>query len=241
MQVFYSHKLYSAMALPARITLDEEESRHAIKSMRLKNGDSIILTDGKGYHYKAMIEASDGHNAEVMVKEVVQVKDFNKPHLHLAISLLKNPDRLEWMLEKAVELEIDDISFIICERTEKLHINQDRMKRIAIAALKQSMGAWLPNISGPIPFNEFLENYNPLSKGFIAWCEEKDSILWEVYPRNADIVVMIGPEGDFSAQEVNKAINKGFIPVNLGRKRLRTETAGLTSIMWFHLINKIYE
>jgi len=240
MQVFYSDQLSPAMVLPARIKLNDEESHHAIKSMRLKNGDSLILTDGKGYHYKAMMAASAIPNAFVIVNEVRQVKDFDKPHLHLAISLLKNPDRLEWMLEKAVELEIDEISFIICERTEKPSVNMERMKRIAIAALKQSMGACLPNIYGPLLFDEFLENYNPRWRGFIAWCEERNNILWEVCPQNTDIVVIIGPEGDFSNREVNKAISKGFVPVNLGRKRLRAETAGLTSIMWFHLFNKIY-
>ena len=150
MQVFYSDQLSPAMVLPARIKLNDEESHHAIKSMRLKNGDSLILTDGKGYHYKAMMAASAIPNAEVIVNEVRQVKDFDKPHLHLAISLLKNPDRLEWMLEKAVELEIDEISFIICERTEKPSVNMERMKRIAIAALKQSNFWKITTLAGEV-------------------------------------------------------------------------------------------
>ncbi len=234
MNLFFCENIPVNPPLPFAAQLDEEESRHATKVMRLQPAEVIRITDGRGFHYQGMIIDTKGKKLEIRLTDRLPIFDFSRPRLHLAISPLKNPDRVEWLIEKATEAGIYKISFIQTHRTEKPRVNVDRLKRIAIAALKQSMGAWLPPIGAPMKFLDFLKQSKESEK-FIAWCEGEHPLFWDTLSGDKDAVVLIGPEGDFTSDEVKEAKDWGFHPINLGVHRLRSETAGMVSIFAFQI------
>lgn len=232
MNLFYCEQIPENAVPPLAVILDEEESRHAQKVLRLQPGDEIWITSGRGYHYRGQITGMKGKNLEVWLTEALNLYNFSRPRLHLAISPLKNPDRLEWLVEKATEMGVFRITLMLTRRTEKLRVNLERLKRLSVAALKQSLGAWMPLLEGPVKFNELLASAQEVEK-YIAWCEGENPLLWEQLSGLKDAVILIGPEGDFTPEEAMEAQQHGFQSVSLGQHRLRTETAGLVSIFAF--------
>jgi 16S rRNA (uracil1498-N3)-methyltransferase len=211
------------------IVLDEDTSRHVVQVLRMKEGEKLNLTDGKGNLITA--EIADAHKKHCSVKIVdSRLTAHDSRNVIIAISLLKNTSRFEWFLEKATEIGVSEIVPLICERTEKQKFRYDRMKGICISAMLQSQQTWLPVLHEPKQFNHLaIEQFDDQQK-FIAHCEESGTknILSTFKPLNHS-VILIGPEGDFSKQEIELALQNNFIPVSLGETRLRTETAGIVA------------
>ena len=211
--------------------LDEEESRHLLTVLRRGVGDAVSFTDGKGRFYDAEI-AEAGKKQAVLRIVSETVADAERPaRLHLAIAPTKNIDRIEWLLEKATEIGVDKITLLHCKRSERTVVRLDRLQKVLVSAMKQSMRATLPELVGPVLFKTFVETCNePLR--CIGWLPEEMpphlTTFLKGEPR--DVVVAIGPEGDFTPEEVAMALEKGFEPVSLGKARLRTETAGLYAV-----------
>lgn len=216
--------------------LDESESSHAVKVLRLKNGDIISVLDGKGKILKSVITKADFRKCEVSIME-----ETFTPHLPfrsgIAIAPTKNADRTEWFVEKAVEIGIDEISFIQCERSERKHLNVDRIRKVAISAMKQSLKSYMPKISELTPYSIFLKNCNSEHKFVAHLGEGERNYLQTSVVAESNTTVLIGPEGDFTEGEIRKAFDSGFKPVSLGESRLRTETAGIVACHILNLAN----
>jgi len=209
------------------IKLSIEEAKH-FKVLHHKRDDEVFLTDGKGTLAKATVMGIEKGSVSLFVierKKEERARDFS---LHIAIAPTKNRDRVEWFVEKAVEIGVEQITLIICDRSERPRIDINRLERIAISAMKQSQTAWLPKISC-CSFVEFMHHISDDSDKFIAWCGMKSlsKQLFQVPFHSQNITILIGPEGDFSPQEIEFAKTHHFQEVLLGNKRLRTETAGL--------------
>jgi 16S rRNA (uracil1498-N3)-methyltransferase len=231
--------LFYAPAIQGNLfTLDEEESKHCIRVLRLKKGDILHLTDGKGNLYETAI--SDDHPKRCSV-EVLSVqsrymkRDFC---VHIAIAPTKNPGRMEWFLEKVTEIGVDEITPLICEHSERTFINTSRLEKILVSAMKQSLKAYLPKLHDPAEFNPFIQK--PFSgQKFIGYCEQDETkLLKNLYKTGENALILIGPEGDFSGKEIREAKNSGFIPISLGKSRLRTETAGIVACHTINLANE---
>jgi 16S rRNA (uracil1498-N3)-methyltransferase len=210
-------------------TLSSEESKHITKSLRLQEGDFILITDGKGTLAKAVLTNVFKDACVVKITERNFQDISTTKQLHLAVAPTKNPDRMEWLVEKAAEIGVAQISFIICDRSERKNVDLSRLQRIAIAALKQSQGTWLPELK-TTPFSHFIsESKNVIADKFIAYCGDKERAteIDQTKYLQKDAVFLIGPEGDFTPQEVNYANENGFQQISLGEKILRTETAAL--------------
>lgn len=211
------------------ITLDKEESHHVVNVMRLHTGTTIDLTDGKGMFANGVISSSNPKACVIVVMNRNQQVFPRKYKLHIAIAPTKNIDRLEWFLEKATEIGIDAITPIKCNRSERKIINEDRLRKLITSAAKQSMNAWFPQLNSLVTFPEFIDQKAGEMK-LIAHCGDGDKQLVNaVYQKGKDVLIMIGPEGDFDDEEIKMALNTGFNPVSLGASRLRTETAGLVA------------
>ena len=211
------------------ISLSSEESKHITKSLRAMEGEFIWITDGKGLLAKAEITTIFRDVCTVEIRERIFHDNATFKQLHLAVAPTKNLDRMEWLVEKAVEIGVAQISFIICDRSERKYIDHNRLLRISIAALKQSQGVWLPKLR-TIPFLQFIiETRATVADKFIAYCgENKDSIAINLINyQQTTAIFLIGPEGDFTPQEFLTAKESGFQPISLGEKILRTETAAL--------------
>jgi len=212
------------------IELDEENSKYIVQVLRMKKGEELHLTNGKGVLLHCSI--IDDHKRHCIV--MAGTSNYTAPSSKnkIAISILKNSSRFEWFLEKATEIGISEIFPLICKRTEKQKFRQDRMEQICISAMLQSQQCWLPVLHEPIAFEKFIEqDFSSINK-MIAHCEdsEKKGIRdWESGIGRSSHLILIGPEGDFSHEEIGSAINKGFQPVSLGQTRLRTETAGIVA------------
>ena len=225
MQLFYNPTINETTE---SFTFDREESKHIIKVLRKKDGDILFVTNGLGYLFKTEITlASDS-------KCTVQMVSFEKSapsnfKLHLAVAPTKMNDRYEWFLEKATEIGIQEITPIICDRSERKVINTDRFEKIILSAMKQSNELYLPKLNPAISFKEFIKQQNE-GLQLIAHCEETDKkTLKSVVQPNTNITVLIGPEGDFSEKEIALALEQKYIPVSLGNTRLRTETAAVVA------------
>lgn len=228
MHVFYTPDIATSPELP------EEEAGHCLRVLRLGVGDEIMLTDGKGCFYRAVISAAMGKRCQVKVTEVIEQEPFWQGHLHLALAPTKNMDRMEWLAEKATEIGFDELTFLNCRFSERKVIKTERIEKIVVSAVKQSLKARKPVVNELTDFQRFVARDFEGQK-FIAHCYEGEKpLLQEVLETGQDAVVMIGPEGDFSPEEVAQAEAAGFRPVSLGRSRLRTETAALVAV---HLMN----
>jgi len=216
--------------------LDAEESRHAVRVLRLSESDRLDLTDGKGFFYSAKIINADSRKCEfeILDRKEIQKRNF---YIHVAIAPTKNADRTEWFVEKATELGIDEITFIQCKNSERKTTNVDRVEKIAVSAMKQSQQAWLPIIHEMVPFQKALAT--KAHQKFIAYVDAANpKHLQSVAQKEKSYLVLIGPEGDFSKEELKLAIQNGFEKVSLGINRLRTETAGVISVHTLGLVNK---
>ncbi len=220
-------------AITATVTefvLNEETSKHIVQVLRMQNGEQLLLTDGKGNLFNA--EITDGNRKKCTVKILsVAAQPSPSKKIAIAISLLKNSTRFEWFLEKATELGVSEIFPLICSRTEKQFFRHDRMKNIVISAMLQSQQAWLPVLNEPIKFTALLHTSTAKQK-FIAHCEEensKESLVSKLTFKSTQSIILIGPEGDFTKDEITQALQNNYVAVALGNTRLRTETAGVVA------------
>lgn len=224
MQLFY-HPDIQPLAL--LVTFSREESRHLVKVLRKKRGDQIHITDGRGNLYLAEVISDNDKKCEVQVLKSETRPDPKGYRLHVAIAPTKNNDRLEWFLEKSTEIGIDEITPILCDHSERKKINHNRCEKVLLAAMKQSLKFTLPILNPLQPFDELMGQVEAESR-LIAHCAdaEKKSLSTLIEGKN-DILVLIGPEGDFSPREIQAATIAGFDSLDLGQTRLRTETAGV--------------
>lgn len=224
--VFYTKEM---PGVPGLLELDEENRRHAIQVLRMKDGDSLRFTDGKGIMAEAVLTETGKRSAQA---KIISVHHHPKPtpQRMIALSLLKNPARFEWFLEKATELGISSIIPLICARTEKEKFRSERLRQILVSAMIQSQQVWMPELQDPVPFDKFLEEMRSFhGSKFIAHCvDEKKTHLGDEIDAG-DAILMIGPEGDFSNAEISTALQQGFKPVTLGETRLRSETAAMAA------------
>ena len=220
----------------SEIVLSKEESKHATKVLRKKEGDILNFTDGKGGFYKADITVADTKKCRLQIISSEQKPKQHNYHLHIAIAPTKNMDRYEWFLEKATEIGIDEITPIICEQSERKVIKTERCNRILLSAIKQSLKFHLPKLNKAMPLKEFLKKDFEGNK-YIAHCEDGEKTELRKEEKANKNTVLIGPEGDFTAAEIEIALQNQFKAVSLGKSRLRTETAGVVAV---HTINIKY-
>jgi 16S rRNA (uracil1498-N3)-methyltransferase len=212
------------------IVLDEDTSKHVVQVLRMKEGEKLNLTDGKGNLITA--EITQAHKEHC--KTNIQYSTFNVQHskrITVAISLLKNTSRFEWFLEKATEIGVSEVIPLICDRTEKQKFRYDRMKGICISAMLQSQQAWLPILHEPVRFEDLMIRQFDNCQKLIAHCveTEKQNLNHQLISKSSNQLIAIGPEGDFAKDEIQLALENNFIPVSLGKTRLRTETAGIVA------------
>lgn len=229
MQLFYSQQISEG-----KILLDETESRHAISVLRKQNGELLQVIDGRGSCFEAeIIEA----NKKRVLLEIKGQVDYPKAKqaLHLVVAPTKNIDRIEWLLEKSIEIGLASVHFIQCERSERKNVNMERLEKIALAACKQSLTWHFPELEAMQSLKSFLDRPAQGNK-FIAVCEEAEFLLKTNSEILDEVWVMIGPEGDFSPREYAEAKAAGWQGVSLGEKRLRTETAALLTVAEINFI-----
>lgn len=233
MHVFYTPDIQTRAELP------EEEAQHCVRVLRLSTGAPVTLTDGKGNFYRAEINAAGNKRCTVNILETIPQEPLWTGHLHIAMAPTKNMDRTEWFAEKATEIGFDELTFLNCRFSERKVIKTERISKILISAIKQSLKARLPKLNEMTDFNKFITQPFEGQK-FIAHCYEGDKPwLKEVIRKGEDALVLIGPEGDFSEEEVRKALENGFTPISLGKSRLRTETAALVACHLLNLQNQL--
>ena len=231
MNLFYQPQIPSGVFF-----LDPDESRHAVKVLRKKKGDTIRITDGQGLFYDAIITKPDAHECAFEINNRI-ADTSRKFRIHIAISPTKNIDRIEWFLEKSVELGIDDITLMACAHTERQNVKYDRLRKMAVSAMKQSLKATLPELHPLTSFENVVKAARDVEK-FIAYVDNQNTIhLKNVATPGSNSLVLIGPEGDFSTDELLLAETHGYKKVSLGSSRLRTETAGLAACLILNLAN----
>ena len=217
-----------------------EESKHCVRVLRMNAGDELWVTSGDGTMCRARITIPDDRCCEVEILERIAHYDQRPFHLHIAVAPTKNTARLEWLVEKAVEIGIDRITPVICDHSERGTLRIDRLEKIALSAVKQSLKATVPQIDPPTKLTDFLSTFNTQlsTTKFVCHCDGDDRhTLHELYTTGNDAVVLIGPEGDFSDREIDTAHAAGFQSVTLGRCRLRTETAALYAVTALNFMN----
>ena len=230
--------LFYAPHITTNPVLPEDESGHAIRVLRLQEGEEIRITDGKGFFYQAIITNAHPKHCEVTII-TTQQPPLRSFQIHIAIAPPKNFDRMEWFVEKATEIGIDAITCLNCRFSERREIKTARLEKILISAIKQSQKAQLPQLTGMTSFQDFINQSFNGSK-YIAHCEEgKKTLLNQIYHPGENALILIGPEGDFSPEEISLAIKQDFQSITLGKSRLRTETAALVACHTIHLLNQL--
>jgi 16S rRNA (uracil1498-N3)-methyltransferase len=233
MQLFYNPAISQEQE---GFSFDKEESRHIVKVLRKKEGDKLFVTNGLGELFETEITLAIDHKCQVKIIRVEHVQP-KKYQLHLAVAPTKMNDRYEWFLEKATEIGIDQITPIFCDHSERKNFNHERMEKIIISALKQSNQYTLPRLNQAVTFKEFIQQKKD-GLNLIAHCEETHrKSLKEMLQPEINVTILIGPEGDFSSQEIEMALKADYIPVTLGQTRLRTETAAIAachSVVFFN-------
>ena len=232
------HSFYVPEALTTT-ELPSDEAMHALRVLRMKEGDEMMLMDGQGNYYRAEVTLAQSKHCFYEIKEQMPQERQWKGHLHLAIAPTKMMERMEWMTEKAVEVGLDELSFLNCQFSERRQVKIPRLQKIMISAVKQSHKAWITQLNEMVSFNAFIQQSREGRK-YIAHCYEEvpRTYLFDELRQSADTgdtTVLIGPEGDFSIEEVRQAVAAGYISVHLGKSRLRTETAGLSAVMMMQL------
>jgi 16S rRNA (uracil1498-N3)-methyltransferase len=232
MHIFFNNDLSGDI-----LELGEEEARHCARVLRLKPGELIGITDGKGIFCTARLLNVDTKLVTATIEQQVFIPERSF-HLHMAVAPPKNIDRFEWFLEKATECGIEEITPIICAQSERTVVKPERLKKLLLAAIKQSQRSWLPRLNDAVKFKDFIKNCSSGTSSFIAHCEEGEkNPLRDAYKSGENVMVMIGPEGDFSQEEVQLARDKGIQAISLGQNRLRTETAALVACMEVNFMN----
>lgn len=231
-------QLFYAPGIAASRVLPEEEAAHCVRVLRLAEGAEILLADGKGSFYKARIAKALPRHCEVDVLESWRQERLWPFYVHIAVAPTKNMDRLEWFAEKACEIGIDEITCLDCRFSERREVKPARLEKILVSAMKQSRKAALPLLHGMTAFREFVGL--PFGgRKFIAHCGEGGNpLLKDIYRPGENALVLIGPEGDFSPEEIRRALENGFEAVSLGKSRLRTETAALVACHTLHVLNR---
>ncbi len=233
MQLFYTPDIISD-----RHELNAEESKHCIRVLRRKRGDIIQLTDGKGNLYHAELINDDPKKCLLKVLKTESEFGGRNFNIHLVVAPTKNNSRFEWFLEKATEIGIDEITPLICENSERKALNRERMQKILISALKQSRKAYLPVLNEAVDFSEFIQRESHSNK-YIAFIDKSvTQTLQSDYKSGEDVLILIGPEGDFSINEIKLAKQHGYYPISLGKSRLRTETAAVVACHAIHVLNE---
>lgn len=234
MHIFYTPELSGNT-----YTLDESESKHCVRVLRLEQGDEIILVDGRGGFFTAKI--TDPNPKRCLVSVVKTELNFGQSgfQVHIAIAPTKNTERIEWFLEKATEIGLSRVTPLLCRFSERKEIKADRLEKVMISAMKQSMKAYLPQLDQLTKFSDLIKQPFDGQK-FIAHCDDQHrDLLKNLIVPNQNYLILIGPEGDFSNEEIEQALKAGFKPVSLGDSRLRTETAGLVACHTFNLLNQL--
>lgn len=227
MQLFYAPSLDRTEGF---FSLEKDESHHAVKVLRMQAGDTLWATNGRGLLVEAAVAVPSASAASLRIERVLEDAQRREYRLHLALAPTKSNDRMEWFLEKATEIGVDRITPLICDRSERRVYNRERGEKIVVSAGKQSLKAVFPVLDPPTDFRAFLKE-NTGGARYIAHCMEGNKrTLAPLLGRDTDITVLIGPEGDFSPEEVEAALAAGYVPVSLGAARLRTETAALYAV-----------
>ena len=243
MQLFYTKNIENNLAI-----FDEEEARHATQVLRKRVGDALHLTDGLGNLFEGEVLEIGKKTFVVGIKKTIAAYNKSDFHLHIAIAPTKNIDRFEWFLEKATEIGIDEITPLICKRSERTVIKPERLRGVLLSAMKQSLKTYLPKMNEAVDFQRFMkQDFSLYENKFIAYCND-DSIktLAQIYSESkakyekpTNCVILTGPEGDFTEGEVSAAFAANFKGVSLGKSRLRTETAGVVACHTINLLNEI--
>jgi 16S rRNA (uracil1498-N3)-methyltransferase len=222
------HRFYIPLQQGNYFTMDPSESHHCVKVLRMNAGDTLQFIDGRGGSFKGVISIADPKKTIVEVTGESRLTSERPYNLHIAIAPTKNIDRFEWFVEKAVEIGVDEITPLICDHSERKNLRADRLEKIAVSAMKQSLRAFLPVINPHTSLRSFLTRRIDNTSSFIAYCgQNSPEYLLTAEILNKNILVLIGPEGDFSVEEIKQAEKKDFKPISFGTARLRTETAGV--------------
>ena len=235
--------LFYCPDIESRHTLSEEESGHCVRVLRYSVGDELLITDGRGITYTARITNPHPKHCDFEILSQEKQTPHHHFHLHIAVAPTKNIERLEWAIEKCVEIGVDEITPLLCRFSERKQLRLDRLEKIILSAAKQSLTPYLPVLHELTPYDEFISRQQGQTcvslQKFIAHCYKDDKrVLKDEIEKGRDVLVLIGPEGDFSEQEVAEALESGFVPVSLGNSRLRTETAAVVACHTAILVNE---
>lgn len=234
MQLFYTNNINGKIAI-----LGEVETRHCTKVLRKKVGDIITFIDGEGGFHKGKITDFSKKDCWINIIESKQLDKW-KHHIHIAIAPTKNISRTEWFLEKCTEIGIDEITFLLCDHSERKKIRLDRLEKILLSATKQSLKAHLPKMNDLIFCKDFIKGVKDSNiRKYVCWVSDENQHFLQNSNVHEDVIILIGPEGDFSQNEIDLALQSNFIPVSLGESRLRTETAGVVACHLVHIKNTI--
>lgn len=220
--------------------LPESDSGHCVRVLRMRAGDSIEVVDGSGNLYHCVLTDADPRGASVEIRSCESLTKSWEGMITIAIAPPKNADRMEWLVEKLVEIGVDRIVPLRCEHSERKSVNVERLRKIAVSAMKQSLKARCPEIPDTVPYDKFIEE-TPEGDRYIAYCDKNipRQLLSRLYRAGSDTCILIGPEGDFSPREIRQALDSGWQPVSLGDERLRTETAALVACDTCHIISQL--
>lgn len=232
---FYAPEIAETLSLP------EDEAKHCLRVLRHKFGDTIEVIDGKGKRHHCRITNDNPRKMEVEIIETINESLAWDTFITIAVAPTKNMDRMEWLVEKLTEIGVNRFVPLLCRHSERKELKIDRLQRIAISAMKQSLKATLPEIMPMTPFSDFIKNDDSEAK-FIAYCDPTipRKLLAKEYNGAKSVTILIGPEGDFDIEEIKFALDCGMIPVTLGDNRLRTETAALTACDTIHILNQLH-
>lgn len=232
---------FYAPGLPDCLTLPESDSAHCVRVLRMREGDELEAVDGRGTLYRCVLAGAHPKHATVSIVGAEPLPKVWQGNITIAIAPTKHNDRMEWLVEKLVEIGVDRIVPLRCRYSERKDINVERLEKIAVSAMKQSLKATLPVIDPMTPYGTFLDSCHD-GQRFIAYCDPEipRRLLSREYRPGMDTTILIGPEGDFSKEEITRALDDGWIPVTLGDNRLRTETAALVACDTCHIVESLY-
>lgn len=231
---FYAPDIESSLTLP------ESDSGHCIRVLRMKTGDRVTVVDGSGHRFKCEIIGDHPKHVSLAIVSREEVPPVWSNHITIMVAPTKNNDRMEWLVEKLMEIGINRIVPVRCRRSERKDIKRERLEKIAVSAMKQSLKATLPEISEMIALDEAIKTFDAPQK-FVGYCDSsmERSLLSRTYRPGEDVVILIGPEGDFTPEEITALLDNGYKAVTMGDNRLRTETAALVACDTCHIINQI--